>query len=145
MLFNYDKCECCKKQRNDIDVEVSNLLPSSRCNKITENNINCDRCCLTYKREHSFLKVKDLHDYDKFYLQLTFFLKHSKAPQLFNWRCSIKHYKENMNELFKDEELIERFGEFKNVKNIEHLLKSSEKCSSGLTITFLGLKQFKKY
>ena len=124
MLFNYDKCECCKKQRNNINVELSKLLPSNICNQITENNINCNRCCLTYKREQSFLKVKDLHDYDKFYLQLTFFLKHSEQPRLFNWQCSKKHYEENMDTLFKDEELIKRFGDgWKDVKKYRAFAK----------------------
>ena len=42
MLFNYDKCECCKKQRNNINVELSKLLPTNICNKITENDIVID-------------------------------------------------------------------------------------------------------
>ena len=51
-----------------------------------------------------------------------------------------------MDELFKDQDLIQRFGGgFQNVKKIEHLLKSSEKCSSGLTIIFSGLNQYKIY
>ena len=124
MLFNYDKCECCKKQRHNINVELSNLLPSNVCNKITESNINCDRCCLTYKREQSFLKVKDLHDYDIFYLQLTFFLKYSQQPRLFNWQCSKTHYNENMDTLVKDEDLIKKFGGgFENVKKYRAFAK----------------------
>ena len=119
MLFNYDKCECCRKQTIILMWNYQNYYLQIYAIKKTENSINCDRCCLTYKREQSFLKVKDLHDYDKFYLQLTFLLKHSKAPQLFNWRCSKTHYNENMDKLFKDEDLIKRFGgDFENVKKI---------------------------
>ena len=126
MLFNYDKCECCKKQRNDINVELSNLLPSNICNKITENNINCKSCSLTHIREQDFMKVYDLHDYDKFYVQLKFFLKYSKEPQLFNWQCSTTHYNENMDKLFKNEELIQRFGEgFKDVKKYRAFAKKN--------------------
>ena len=93
------------------------------------------------------MKVKDLHDYDIFYLQLTFFLEYSQQPRLFNWQCSKRHYDKNMDKLFKNEELIERFGdEWKNVKTyIEHLLNNTENCSYGLTIIFLGLKQYKRF
>ena len=109
-------------------VELSKLLPTNICNKITENNINCDRCCLIYKREQSFLKVKDLHDSDKFYLQLTFFLKYSQQPRLCNWQCSKTHYNENMDTLFKDEDLIKRFGGgFENVKTYRAFAKKAQR------------------
>ena len=45
MLFNYDKCECCKKQRNNINVELSNYYHQMYAFKKTENDINCDKCC----------------------------------------------------------------------------------------------------
>ena len=128
MLFNYDKCECCKKQKQDINVELSKLLPSNICNQITENNINCKQCCLTYEREQDFMKVYDLYEYDKFYLQLKFFLKYSQTSRLFNWQCSKRHYSENMDKLFKNEELIERFGNgFKDVKKYRAFAKKIQR------------------
>ena len=41
-LFNYKKCECCKRQQNNINVEFEKLLPSNICSQITEYNIYCD-------------------------------------------------------------------------------------------------------
>ena len=64
--------------QNKNDVELSKLLPSNICNKISNHNIYCDKCCNRFKREQALLRVKDLRDYDKFYLQLKFFRGHNK-------------------------------------------------------------------
>ena len=74
-LFNYGECKCCKKMQNNNNVELSKLLPSNICNKITDHNIYCVKCCNVFEREQRLLRVKGIHDYDKFYLQLKVFLK----------------------------------------------------------------------
>ena len=123
-LFNYNKCKCCKKIQNNINVELTKFLPANICNKIADHNIHCDTCCDIFKKEQALLKVKDIHDYGKFYLQLKFFLEHNKKPQPFYWQCSKAHYNENMNKFFRDEDLIERFGGgFANVKTYRAFAK----------------------
>ena len=117
-LFNYNKCECCKRQQNNINVELVKLLPSNICNEITKYNIYCHRCCEIFKKHEQFCKKYIFfNDVSKFYNQLVFFSKFNKKPHLFYWKFSKTQYNKNMDELFKDEELIERFGGgFKNVK-----------------------------
>ena len=133
MLFIYDKCECCKKQRNNINVELSKLLPSNICNKITENNINCDRCCLTYKKDQQFCKKYIFsNDESKFYNQLLFFSKNNKKSHLFYWKYSKTQYNKNMDKLFEDEELIKRLGDgWKNVKKYRAFAKNIVNCLYG--------------
>ena len=110
--------------QNNNNVELSKLLPSNICNKITDHNIYCVKCCNIFEREQRLLRVKDIHDYDKFYLQLKVFLEHNKKPHPFSWQCSKTHYNKNMDEFFKDEDLIERFGGgVKNVKKYRAFAK----------------------
>ena len=136
----------CKKMQNNNNVELSKLLPSNICNKITDHNIYCGKCCNIFKKEQSLLRVKDLHEYDKFYLQLKFFLEHNKKPHPFSWQCSKTHYNQNMDVFFKDEELIERFGEgLRMLKSIERLQRNIGNCLYGLIIISTELRQYKKY
>ena len=125
-LFNYKKCECCKRQQNNINVELVKLLPSNICNEITKHNIYCKKCCKIFKKDEQFCKEYIFfNDESKFYNQLVFFSKNNKKSNLFNWQCSKTHYNKNMDELFKDEELIERFGGgFKNVKKYRAFAKN---------------------
>ena len=59
----------------------------------------------------------DPNDYVKFHLQLRYFIKDNKGVSPFNWQISKTAYKQHMNKLFSNEQLIERFGGgFKNVK-----------------------------
>lgn len=112
-------------QNND-NVELSKLIPSNICNKITDHNIYCDRCCKIFQIEQEVLRVKGLHDYDRFYLQLKFFWYHRRNPNPFSWQCSKTHYNQNMDLLFKGEELINRFGGgFKNVKKYRAFAKKN--------------------
>ena len=125
-LFNYGECKCCKKMQNNNNVELSKLLPSNICDKITDHNIYCVKCCNVFEREQRLLRVKDIHDYDKFYLQLKVFVEHNKKPHPFSWQCSKTHYNKNMDEFFEDEDLIERFGGgVKNVKKYRAFAKKN--------------------
>ena len=55
-LFNYNKCECCKRQENNTNVELVKLLPSNICSQITEYNFYCDKCCKIFKKDEQFCK-----------------------------------------------------------------------------------------
>ena len=78
------------------------------------------------QKEQEFTRVKSLHDYDKFYLQLKFFLDHRKKPSPFSWQCSKTQFNKNMDDFFKDEELTIRFGGgFKNVRKYRAFAKKN--------------------
>ena len=72
-------------------------------------------------------------------------MKHSQSPQLFSWQCSKKHYEENMDKLFEDKGLVERFGGFKNVKKYRAFAQDFREMFVWIDHSFFGLKQFKKY
>ena len=124
-LFNYNKCECCKKLQNNINVELIKVLPSSICNQITDSNVYCDKCRDIIEKDQQHCKNYIFFNGEsRFYNQLIFFLKYNKNPKPFSCQCSKTHYNKNIDELFKDEDLIERFGGgFKNVKKYRAFAK----------------------
>ena len=77
-LFDYSKCKCCNNKKNDINLTLYNLLPANLCNKISENNVYCDQCCITRDLEKFFVEEHKGKGYTKFQLQLKFFMRHHK-------------------------------------------------------------------
>ena len=63
MLFNYNKCECCKNSMNDVNITLYKLLPANLCNKISEYNVYCNQ---TRDLEHFFLKNIRIRDIQNF-------------------------------------------------------------------------------
>ena len=82
---------------------------------------------LFYIRERATtLRVIDLHEYDKFYLQLKLLMEHNKKQSPFSWQNTKNTYNEHIDKFFKDEDLIERLEDgFQMLKSIGHLLKAS--------------------
>ena len=82
MLFNYNKCECCKNTKNDVNITLYKLLPDNLCNKISEYNVYCNQCCITRDLEKFFDEEHKDKGYTKFQLQLKFFMRHQVSYTL---------------------------------------------------------------
>ena len=56
MLFNYNKCECCKYKMTDLSLTLYYILPANISNTISEYNIYCNQCYITRDLEKFFVE-----------------------------------------------------------------------------------------
>ena len=111
-LFDYSKCESCKKNKNDIKTELSKVLPVNVCNLVGDCDIKCFKCRSLYLKEIDFMKDKEIPDEElrKAELQLDLFRKMfmfrdpMKYPEIF------QNYPKKINNMFDKESVKERFN-----------------------------------
>ena len=124
MLFNYNKCECCKNTKNDINITLYKLLPDNVYNKISEYNVYCNQCCITRDLEKFVIEEHKHKGYTKFQLQLKFFMRHqARFPIHFYQKISRKSFEHELDEFFSNIDLIRRFGGINAIKPYKAFVK----------------------
>ena len=120
MLFDYSRCEECKKhkaQLNDIKLTLCNKLPPQICNAIGEYGGCCEKCTEMKLNEKEFMKQQKNSNLDKFELQIKFFriYHYNKMPIEF-YSASRQTLTKQINDFYSNEGLVERFGGERYVK-----------------------------
>ena len=133
MLFNYNKCECCKCKMNDVSLTLHHLLPANVCNKISEYNVYCNQCCITRDLGQVFLEEHKDKGYKKFQLTLKFFMQYqARYPRHFYHKIARKSFEKEIDELFSNEDLSRRFGGTNAITPYKAFVKKVI-CLNGLT------------
>ena len=79
-LFNYEKCEICKNEKETINMTLTNILPENICKNICDYNVFCKYCTLLLDDERKFDKHKNDKNTSKIELQIRFFTVNNCPP-----------------------------------------------------------------
>ena len=65
MLFNYENCQCCKKEGINIKILLSNILPAGICEEICSYNLYCSKCLDLNEKEKGYTDFNYHFDFHK--------------------------------------------------------------------------------
>lgn len=109
-VFNYDNCKYCKNKMNNNKVELSKLLPTHLCDKISDYNVSCNKCSNLLKKEDDFFKNRTGGVMPIIEKQI-FFISQFECRVFLNWNWGrdLKEMKKEIDVIFDNPKVKEKY------------------------------------